>query len=391
MLPAHLRTKKVFLILTAIVMSFAFAGWMALLNNFVIEKANFSGVEIGYLQSLREIPGFLAFTAVFLLLAMTEQRLALMSLALLTIGVAITGLFPFEYGLYATTVLMSVGFHYFEAINQSLQLQYLSKEEAPVVLGQLISWKSGASLLAYGAIWLCFNVFVVEYSFIYMLFGGVSFALLVVIMTSFPTFTSHTEQHKHLVLRKRYWLFYLLTFLGGARRQIFVVFAGFMMVEKFGYDVSDIAALYIINHMLNIYLGPKIGKLIGRIGERRALTIEYTGLIVVFVGYALVEDATIAAGLYVIDHLFFAMAIAIKTFFQKIADPADMASTAGVSFSINHIAAVILPAMLGLVWMVNPAMVFYIGAGLAVLSLVSSQYITHQLNEHKLAMANQKS
>jgi hypothetical protein len=387
MLPTHLRTKKVFLILTAIVMSFAFAGWMALLNNFVIEKANFSGVEIGYLQSLREIPGFLAFTAVFLLLAMTEQRLALVSLALLTIGVAITGLFPFEYGLYATTVLMSVGFHYFEAINQSLQLQYLSKDEAPVVLGQLISWKSGASLAAYAVIWLAFNVFVTEYSVIYMLFGVISFLLLVVIMTSFPTFTSHTEQHKHLVLRKRYWLFYLLTFLGGARRQIFVVFAGFMMVEKFGYDVSDIAALYIINHLLNIYLGPKIGKLIGNIGERKALTLEYTGLIFVFVGYALVENATIAAGLYVIDHLFFAMAIAIKTFFQKIADPADMASTAGVSFSINHIAAVILPAMLGLVWMVNPAMVFYVGAGLALVSLISSQYITHQLNEHELAMA----
>lgn len=159
-----------------------------------------------------------------------------------------------------------------------------------------------------------------------------------------------------------------------------------MMVEKFGYDVSDIAALYIINHVLNVYLGPKIGKLIGNIGERKALTLEYTGLIIVFVGYALVENATIAAGLYVIDHLFFAMAIAIKTFFQKIADPADMASTAGVSFSINHIAAVVLPAMLGLVWMINPAMVFYIGAGLALLSLLSSQYITHQLKEHDLAM-----
>lgn len=389
MLPQHLRTKKVFLILTAIVMSFAFAGWMALLNNFVIEKANFSGVEIGYLQSLREVPGFLAFTAVFLLLAIAEQRLATLSLALLTIGVAITGLFPFEYGLYATTVLMSVGFHYFEAINQSLQLQYLEKNEAPAVMGQLISFKSAASLIAYASVWLCFNIFVVEYSVIYMLFGGVSFALLVVIMTSFPVFTTQTPQHKHLVLRKRYWLFYLLTFLSGARRQIFMVFAGFMMVEKFGYDVSDIAMLYIINHILNLYFGPKIGKMIGHIGERKALTLEYTGLILVFVGYALVEDGKIAAGLYVIDHLFFAMAIAIKTFFQKIADPADIASTAGVSFSINHIAAVVLPAALGLVWIVNPSMVFYIGAGLAALSLLCSQYITHQLNEVRPELATQ--
>lgn len=153
-----------------------------------------------------------------------------------------------------------------------------------------------------------------------------------------------------------------------------------MMVEKFGYDVSAIAVLYIINHLVNMYAGPKIGKLIGKIGERKALTIEYTGLIVVFVGYALVENAQVAAFLYVIDHLFFAMAIAVKTFFQKIADPADIASTAGVSFTINHIAAVILPAALGLVWIVNPGLVFYIGAGLAFLSLISSQLITKQLS-----------
>lgn len=383
MLPEHLRTKKMFLILTAIVMAFSFAGWMALLNNFVIEKAQFSGVEIGYLQSLREVPGFLAFTVVFLLLAITEQRVATISLALLTIGIALTGMFPFEYGLYATTVLMSVGFHYFEAINQSLQLQYLNKDEAPAVLGQIISYKSAAALVAYGFVWISFNVFVADYSLMYIVFGGVSFALLVVIMTSFPIFINETTQHKHLVLRKRYWLFYLLVFLSGARRQIFMVFAGFMMVEKFGYDVSDIAMLYILNHVLNLYFGPKIGRLIGKIGERKALTIEYAGLILVFVGYALVEDGRIAAGLYVIDHIFFAMAIAVKTFFQKIADPADIASTAGVSFTINHIAAVVLPAALGLIWIANPALVFYIGAGLAAVSLLCSQYITHQLNQFK--------
>lgn len=379
MLPQHLRTKKMFLILTSLVMAFSFAGWMALLNNFVVEQANFTGKEIGILQSVREIPGFLAFTVVFLLLAINEQRLALVSLAMLTIGITITGIFPFEYGLYATTVLMSVGFHYFEAINQSLQLQYLSKEEAPAVLGELISYKSAASLAAYGVAWVGFNVFAGQYDVFYMIFGGVGFLLLVVIFTSFPTFKVHTAQHKHLVVRKRYWLFYLLTFLSGARRQIFMVFAGFMMVEKFGYDVSDIAVLYIINHLVNLYAGPKIGKLIGKIGERKALTIEYAGLICVFVGYALVESAEVAAALYVIDHLFFAMAIAVKTFFQKIADPADIASSAGVSFTINHIAAVVLPAALGLVWIVNPGLVFYIGAGLALMSLLASQLITGQL------------
>ncbi|MFT5161544.1 MAG: hypothetical protein ACI9FJ_000109 [Alteromonadaceae bacterium] len=381
MLPSHLRSKKMFLVLTSILMSFTFAGWLALLNNFAIDAVNFTGVEIGMLQSLREVPGFLAFTVVFLLLAIAEQKLALISLAMLTIGVALTGYFPFEYGLYATTVLMSVGFHYFETINTSLQLQYLKKEETPAVMGQLISVKSAASLVAYGTIWLCFNVFVIEYQAAYLLFGGVGLLLLVVIATSFPIFTTDIQQHKHLLMRKRYWLFYALTFLSGARRQIFMVFAGFMMVEKFNYQVSDIALLYIVNHVLNLYLGPKIGQLIGKIGEQKALTFEYAGLVLVFIGYALVENQHLAAGLYVVDHIFFAMAIAVKTFFQKIADPADIASTAGVSFTINHIAAVIIPALFGLLWMVNPSLVFYIGAGLAGVSLLFSQQINKQLHQ----------
>jgi nitrate/nitrite transporter NarK len=175
-----------------------------------------------------------------------------------------------------------------------------------------------------------------------------------------------------MVLRKRYWLYYTLTFMSGARRQIFVVFAGFLMVEKFGYSVSQIAMLFLINAAINVFLAPRIGRLIGRFGEHRALMVEYAGLILVFCGYAVVETAWIAAGLYIIDHLFFAMAIALKTYFQKIAAPEDIASTAGVSFSINHIAAVVIPALFGVIWLTSPALVFYAGAAMAATSFALS-------------------
>ena len=115
--------------------------------------------------------------------------------------------------------------------------------------------------------------------------------------------------------------------------------------------------------------------MIARIGEKSALAIEYSALILIFTGYALVNDADTAAVLYILDHLFFAMAIAIKTYFQKIADPADIAATSGVSFTINHIAAVIIPASFGLIWLVNPSLVFLIGAFIAFLSLVLSRNI----------------
>ena len=110
------QTPKNLLIVMSVAMTVAFATWMALLNNFVIERASFTGAEIGMLQSIREVPGFLAFTAVFVLLLLKEQTFAYLSLALLGIGVAATGYFPTVVGLYLTTFLMSVGFHYYEAI-----------------------------------------------------------------------------------------------------------------------------------------------------------------------------------------------------------------------------------------------------------------------------------
>ena len=368
------RTPIVFLVLASIAMPLGFAAWQALLNNFAIEQAAFTGREIGILQSLREVPGFLAFTAVFVILILREQTFAVVSVLIFGIGVSLTGFFPSEYGLYFTAVLMSIGFHYFETIRQSLSLQWLSKAEAPRILGRLIAVGSATSLVAYGAMYVVLEVFSVDYQWIYLVAGAAA-AAIAVVLCLFPHFPSKTPQRKEIVLRSRYWLYYSLTFLSGARRQIFVVFAGFLMVEKFGYSAANIAALFLINHLFNFLFAERIGAWIGRIGERHALTLEYVGLIVVFVAYAFVENAYVAAGLYVVDHMFFALAIAIKTYFQKIADPADIASTAGVSFTINHIAAVIIPFVLGFVWLQSHAAVFLIGAAFAVCSLVVAQNV----------------
>ncbi|WP_188014552.1 MFS transporter [Vibrio harveyi] len=370
--PKSWRTPQNFLLLISIIVPIAFSTWMALLNNFVIEKANFDGADIGLLQSVREIPGFLAFTVVFVLLFIREQRFMLVSLAMLTLGTAITGYFPSLFGLLFTTLLMSTGFHYFETLKQSLSLQWLSKEEAPEMLGKFISVGALASLFTYGAIWGLLEQLKFDFKTVYLLAGGIGFVLIIVMAFAFPEFKTEVPQNKKLVLRKRYWLYYALTFMSGARRQIFTVFAGFLMVEKFGYSAADITLLFLINYVFNFLFAKRIGRFIGAVGERKALMFEYVGLIFVFVGYGLVQTAEWAAALYVIDHLFFALALAIKTYFQKIADPADMASTAGVAFTINHIAAVVIPVTFGVIWLVSPSSVFYIGAGMAAVSLLLS-------------------
>jgi predicted MFS family arabinose efflux permease len=265
---------------------------------------------------------------------------------------------------------MSLGFHYYETMQVSLSLQWVDKQRAPETLGRLIAAGSFASIVTFGLVWVTFELLGLDYQWMYMLGGGLTVAIALVGWLAFPRFPEKVRQHRHIVLRKRYWLYYALTFMSGARRQIFIVFAGFLLVQKFGFDVATITLLFLVNAVINIWLAPRIGRLIGRIGERRALIFEYLGLIGVFTAYALVESAALAATLYVVDHMFFALAIAIKTYFQKIADPADIAATAGVGFTINHIAAVLLPALFGLLWLVSPAMVFLAGAAMAGVSLL---------------------
>lgn len=373
-----LRSRKTLLFLLAIGNTIAFATWQVLLNNFTVENANFTGEEIGILQSLREVPGFLAFTAILVMLFIRQQSFAILSLLTLGVGVAITAFYPTALWLYFTTMLMSAGFHYLETLHNSLSLQWLTKDEAPKVLGQLLSARAMCTLFILSAIYLYLMFFSANYFLIYLLAGGTAVIIGLFCWIFIPHFEDSVVQKKSLFLRRQYSLYYLLTFLAGARRQIFVVFAGFLMVEKFGFPIENVVLLTLVNAALTFWLAPKIGALISYIGERRALTLEYVGLIIIFLSYAFVNNVAAAIVLYLLDHLFFAMAIAIKTYFQKIADPADIAATSSISFTINHIAAVILPALLGFLWVINHSAVFLVGATIAVGSLVITQFIPDQ-------------
>ncbi len=367
------RRPLTLLFVMAVAMPLSFATWSALLNNFVVEVAKFDGLDIGILHTVREIPGFLAIGVIVVLLFMREQTLALLSLTLLGVATAVTAWFPTVGGLMIITLLSSIGFHYYETVNQSLQLQWLPKDKAPQILGLLLAAASGASLIAYVAIVMTWKAYDLSYNFVYLVSGALTLILTLYCFLAFPNFESPNPQTKKFVLRRRYWLYYALQFMSGARRQIFVVFAGFMMVERFGFEVHQLTGLYLINLMANMVLAPLFGRAVHKFGERNTLIFEYVGLVCVFMAYGGIYwfgwGVVLASALYVIDHLFFSLALALKTYFQKISDPGDIAPTAAVAFTINHIAAVVLPAVLGFLWLVSPGAVFAVAVALAAGSL----------------------
>ena len=373
---ALLASPTAFLMVLAFVNWFGFASWSALINNFAKEAASFSGQDIGILQSVREIPGFLAFTAIILFWFMREQILAYFSLVALGIGIAITGYFPTLGGLLLTTTIMSLGFHYYETAQQSLQLQLLPKAQAPRLLGRIAGASAMAQLLAFGGIALVWKLWQPGYTSVFLVTGLATAAMTLVAWAVFPRFQGTVPQNKGFVLRQRYWLYYALTFMSGARRQIFMAFGGFLLVERFGFDVSAVATLMLATYGINTMAGPLLGSLVGRIGERATIQLENVSLVAVFVGYALASQGVfgtlggaVAGGLFIVDGVFFTLVLAQRTYFQKIADPADIAPTSAVAFTINHIAAVFLPVTFGLLWIKDPSIVFYIGAAIATVSL----------------------
>jgi hypothetical protein len=362
-----------YLIILTISSTIGLQAWRTLFNNFAVEVAGLDGNHVGMIQSVREIPGLLALLAVYVILVIKEHRLSALSIMVLGVGLSITGLFPSYSGLLLTTLLMSFGFHYYETTNMSLTLQYFDLVTSPWVFGKQRS-VAAASNIAVGLL-IFLLAYVLNYTQIYLLLGALIIAAAIWGFKQNPADQNILPQRKKMILRKKYWLFYLLTFMAGARRQIFIAFSVLLMVQKFQYSVQEITLLFVVNNIINYFLSPFIGRCIIRYGERKVLSMEYGSLIFVFLGYAMTDSKIIVALLYILDHIFFNFAIAIRTYFQKVGDPRDIAPSMAVGFTINHLAAVFLPAIGGILWIIDYRIPFFGGAAMAMVSLMATQLI----------------
>ncbi len=376
--PAYRRNPMFgYLLLLTICSTAGLHVWRTLFDNYAVNVIGLDGSHIGFIQSIRELPGFLSLLVVYVLLIIKEHRLSALSVLVLGIGVALTGMMPSFYGLILTTLIMSFGFHYFETTNQSLTLQYFDKQSSPVVFGRLYSYAAATNVVC--SLFIIVLAPLLEYRQLYIIFG-----LLIIVASGWaftrnPVDAALPHQRKEMVFRKRYWLFYSLTFMAGARRQIFMAFAVFLLVKKFSFSVPEIAALFILNNLVNYFVSPYIGRWIVRFGECRVLSAEYLALIVIFICYGLVDSRYAALLLFIANNFFYNFSIGIRTFFQKIGDPEDIAPSMAVGFTINHIAAVFLPALGGLLWLIDYRYVFFSGALLSFFSLLLVWLIPSQL------------
>lgn len=401
----NIRSALIVIALNNLVMTLGFRLWQSLFNNFAVEILSIQADQIGWIQAIREIPGLLGFLVGILALFLAEMRIAGISVILMGTGIYLTASSQDLSTLILTTLIMSVGFHFFYSSNSSAVLLTVGPKEAPKMLGRLNSLGSLAAVLSSVLVFATLETW--GFETLYRVTGGVV-ALAGLALLPFgrqPVRVQRTQ--RRVPLRREYGLYYGLQFLMGSRRHIFTTFATFLLVQTYGVTAQIITMLFLINNLIGTYLHQAFGKIVARFGEKRVLTFNFCLLILIFLGYAFIPvlDALktptwqipalsigewvliptflaapallILLGFFIVDHVLFGFSIAVECYFQKIAlGPEDITANVTVGQAINHVAAVIVPVVGGAIWAaLGSSYTFLTGVAIAVVTLVLVQRI----------------
>lgn len=374
------------LFITNFFLYFGFNIWQAVFNNFAVEVLGVGAEQMGLIQALREVPGLLGFVLGFLVLLLSEMQVMGLSVLLLGVGLVLTGGADTLGTLLLGTMVMSIGFHFFYPSNASVVLMGVGQEEAPKVLGRLGSVSAIAAALAMIVVW----VFVAGLqvgpltipgwgyrNVLYIMGAIVVVGSLFTIRSRRAGLPGAQQQSRKVVFRREYWLYYVLTFMMGSRRHIFSTFAIFLLVEVHGISVRETAVLFLLNSLINTYASAQLGKLVARFGERKVLTLNFLGIVGVFLGYAFIPNLAVLYLLFILDNIFFGFSLAVDSYFQKIAlSPQEITSNVSMAQTINHISALVVPILGGILWeRISPSATFVAGTIIAVISLALVQFI----------------
>ena len=351
---------------------FGFAVYGAVFINFITDTLGIHAVQMGALESTREIPGLLAVGIAAVFARFAESRIAALCLCLSAAGVAATG-YVHSYGeLVLVTVFWSIFMHQWFTSSSAIPLALASGQDGGRHLGRMGAVGSGAAILAF--VFVRLGVGHLSYPVFFVTAAAFIFAGGLCLLPMSGASTTHNRPR--LLFRREYGLFYGLTFLEGFRRQIFSTFALFALVEHWKVSLDQIAILMLINAIASFVVAAPVGHLIDRIGERRSMTFYYGAIALTFAGYALVQRVIVLEALWVLDSILFSFGVGITTYLNRIVRPGEMMPSLAMGQTMNHIAAVVIPVAGGLLWhRFGYHAPFWCGVAAAVVSLFITQSV----------------
>jgi predicted MFS family arabinose efflux permease len=345
---------------------------LTMYNNFVVDRRAIEPHELGYVEALREIPGFLNALFIALMIRLAPPLVAGVSLIVMGLGLVAYADVDTVFSLALYSVIWSIGFHCWTPLHETMALGFSPEGKKGYYLGQLRSVSSIARLAAIGS--CIFLLQYIQYEGLFVM-GG----MMTVLGGTAVMFASRKRPdvpEKGFVFKRRYGIYYALNFLQGLRKQMFITFAIFALVKVHGMPVGTTMILILINQVFITFTASLMGRLVDRWGERWMLSLSYIGLAFVFLGYAVISHRTTLYVLYCIDNMIFFGGIALTTYLHKIAPGEDLKPTLSMGVTMNHVAAVAAPFIGGFVWhFFGYQVIFFTGSLLAVVSLVVSQWV----------------
>ncbi len=349
-------------------------------NNFLSDVYNLSAASRGIVEFPRELPGACIMIVLGLLSFLGDIRMAAVGMLAASLGMVGLGLFsPTFASMLVWMMLLSLGTHIFMPLAPGIGMELSKREEYGVRLGKYNAWNLAATIAGYAIVWLGFKYLGLTYSAAFII--AAVFFIIAGFFLGLMNPRKPEVQKVSFVLRKEYTLFYILSIVNGARKQIFLTFAPWVLIQAFHVGPPVFAILGVIVSAVSILSRTVIGNAIDRLGERLVLSVEAVVLIAICIGYAFAADIVpagvaviIIAACYVIDNSMSAVEMARSTYIKKIAvHPDDVTPTLSAGTSFDHVVAMTMPYFGGILWAsMGYKYVFIAAAAIAVTNLFLS-------------------
>lgn len=318
-------------------------------NNFFIETMELSKGQILWLEGIRELPGLGLIFIAALTMRLPLSRRSAVALSIMGVGFALYATIHSYAALVAIAVAASLGMHMWMPLLSTLAMSLTTKDKAGRVLGILSSVGALASISGMGILSVISKLFESISLRVYYIGCGAFIIFAALLVARIPKYIGETEtEPPRILLRYRYWLYYVLTFLQGTRKYVFDSFGMLVLVSSFGLRVWNIGSLLFVSSILNMIAAPYIGRLTDRFGERRMVPLSYVLLSVCSIGFAVIRAVWILAFLLVATKLLVIFGMGLSTYVRRIAPQEELTPTLSAGISINHITSVSVPLVAGM-------------------------------------------
>lgn len=338
--------------------------------NFFIDAIGLSEGQVLWLEGIRELPGLGLIFLAALTMRLPLMRQGSLALLLMGIGYALYALVGSFSALILVELVASFGFHLWAPLNSAIGLSLNTRDNAGRVLGTLSSVGALAGIAGMGALSLTSGLAASLPLSIYYVLGGTFIVLAAIVLFRLPADVGATEtEPPRILIRSRYWRYYVLIFFAGARKLVLGSFITLMLVENFGLGVWHISTLTLVSSVLTFLLAPYLGSLIDRLGEQVTTPASYVLLALCCLGFAALQSLWVLIALWIVIRLAAPLGLGLSTYVYRTAPPEELTPTLTAGVTFDHISSVGVPFLVGALLPVIDYQGVFIAA--AVLILIS--------------------